>query len=89
MIGEIEDRTATAPEALAAAERIASVRRVLGDLALEERLVLWGAYVEGRDRATLAAQFGWPVGTLNRKLTRAREAFRQAARRRGFDGALP
>jgi RNA polymerase sigma-70 factor (ECF subfamily) len=71
------------------AEEHAQVRAVLADLSLQQRSLLWAAYVEGMDRATLAEMLGLPMGTLGHRLTRARQAFEKAASRRGLSGALP
>jgi RNA polymerase sigma factor (sigma-70 family) len=89
VLAGLEDPAPSAPQALHEAERTEAVRVILQELALEQRLLLWAAYVEGCDRATLASRFGWPQGTLNRRLTQAREAFRQAALARGLEGVMP
>lgn len=83
------DPAPSVPARLQRVEREAAVQALLQALDLEERLLLWSAYVDGCSRDALAARFGWPVGTLNRKLTRARAAFRAMAEQRGFPGALP
>ncbi len=69
------DAEPLADEGIAAEERAAAVRRVLQGLELEDRTVLWLAYVEGVSRAGLAETLGWSEGTVNRRLTRARAAF--------------
>jgi RNA polymerase sigma factor (sigma-70 family) len=71
------------------AEEHAQVREILADLPLQQRSLLWAAYVEGQDRATLAELFGLAPGTLGHRLTRARQSFAQAALRRGLSGELP
>ena len=88
-LAALHDPTPSVPEALEGLERRALVTAILQDLRLEDRLLLWGAYVDGCDRLGLAHRFGWPVGTVNRRMTRARRAFREAARGRGIAGDLP
>jgi RNA polymerase sigma factor (sigma-70 family) len=66
------------------AERLAAVQAVLGALTLEERTLLWHAYVDGCTRAEIAERTGLSVGTLNRRLTHARERFGKEATRRGL-----
>ena len=86
------DETYPAPradEALEHAERIREIRAVLEEMRLEDRLVLWHAYVDGRTRAQIGGLLGWPEGTVNRKLTRARERFRKGAQRRGLAPLWP
>jgi RNA polymerase sigma factor (sigma-70 family) len=73
-----------ADEALMDAERAALVRRVLGELPLEERAALWMAYVEGLSRAEIAELTGWPIGTVNRRLAAARASFAGRAARVGL-----
>lgn len=70
-----------------AAERSAAVGRILAALPLEDRALLTLAYVEERSRDEIALALGMPLGTVNRRLTQAREAFRKRAAARGLDGA--
>jgi RNA polymerase sigma-70 factor, ECF subfamily len=71
-------------EALEEAQRTDQVQAVLRALDLEERGLLWHAYVDGRTRPQLAEIMGWSEGTVNRRLTEARARFREEAQRRGL-----
>lgn len=72
------------PETIEGAERLEQIRQVLKGMNLEDRTLLWHAYVDGRTRAQIAELTGWAEGTLNRRLTRARKRFRTEAERRGL-----
>lgn len=76
--------TPSAPEAIEGAERLHEIRQILQTMPLEDRTLLWHAYVDGRSRAQISELTGWAEGTLNRKLTRARKRFRNEAERRGL-----
>jgi RNA polymerase sigma factor (sigma-70 family) len=85
--GETPDPASDAPspqDDLERAERDAVVRSVLQTLSLDDRSILWWAYVEGESRSRIAERTGWPEGTVNRRLTSARAAFSAAATRRGL-----
>lgn len=69
-----------------AAEREHAVRQILAALPLDDRALLTCAYVEGRSRDQIAAELEMPLGTVNRRLTRARVAFRAKAEALGLDG---
>ena len=73
-----------AEDALVNAERLADTRVVLQSLALDDRVLLWLAYVDQRTRSQISEDLGWPVGTVNRRLTQARKRFRREAARRGL-----
>ncbi len=74
---------------LALSERARLVRRILHQMSLERRQLLWLAYVEGLRRAEICAQLGLSLGSLNRKMTRARADFERRARRLGLEeGAI-
>ena len=73
-----------AEERLLADERAREVQDVLQALPLDERTVLWHAYVDRRTRAHIAQLTGWSQGTVNRRLTRARKRFRTLAHERGY-----
>lgn len=75
---------ASVPEAIEGAQRMEEIREILKGMPLEERSLLWHAYVDGRSRAQIAELTGWAEGTLNRRLTRARKRFRTEAARRGL-----
>ncbi|MBX2802199.1 MAG: sigma-70 family RNA polymerase sigma factor [Myxococcales bacterium] len=76
--------TPCAHEALEAHERDAAIRHVLERLSLEERTMLWHAYVERRTRPQIATLMNLPTGTVNRLLTQARRVFRAEAERIGL-----
>ncbi|MCB9777540.1 MAG: sigma-70 family RNA polymerase sigma factor [Alphaproteobacteria bacterium] len=61
-----------------------AVKQVLDRLPLDQRRLLWLAYVEGATRSELAEHLGLPEGTVNRRLTAARAAFDAAARAAGL-----
>jgi RNA polymerase sigma factor (sigma-70 family) len=71
-----------------AAERVERVSRILAVLPMDQRGLLFLAYVEGLSRPDLAEQLGVPLGTVNRRLTAARAAFADAARALDLDGAV-
>ena len=75
-------------EQLAQTERLDLVQRVLHALDLDDRALLWDAYVEGSTRAQIAERVGLPVGTVNRRLTQARQRFRQEAIRLGLGDTI-
>lgn len=82
-----DDRPCPAPDAharLEGAQRVARIREVLQQLSLEERTLLWHAYVDRRTRRELAELMGIPEGSVNRMMTRARQHFRAEAERRGL-----
>jgi len=60
-------------------ERLERVAQALDAMKLEQRRLLWLVYVEGWSRRDAAALLGIPEGTLNRRLTKARGAFVEAA----------
>jgi RNA polymerase sigma factor (sigma-70 family) len=70
-------------------EQLRLVQAVLDTLPAEDRALLWAAYVDEHDRASLAQLFGMPEGTLGRRLTRARKRFEEACRGHGVTGVLP
>lgn len=74
----LADPTPSVPEQLAARDGLAEVMVALDALPSGTRKLLWRAYVDGVSRADLAQEFHLPVGTLNRRLTDARDAFRRA-----------
>jgi RNA polymerase sigma-70 factor (ECF subfamily) len=78
--------TRSAEQEIHAAERSEGVGRILAVLPLEDRAVLTLAYLEDHSRDQIAAALDLPLGTVNRRLTRAREAFRRRAEARGLDG---
>ncbi len=65
-------------------DRMAAVQQVLHKLRVEDREVLWLTYAEGMRRLDVAEVLDVPIGTLNRRLTRARARFETAARRAGL-----
>lgn len=75
-------------EALVRSEQLALVQGILASLPLEQRSLLWAAYVEKMDRARMSDVFALAPGTLGRKLTGARRAFERACRARGQLGEL-
>lgn len=75
--------------ALQEVERDLLVAEVLRALPLEQRTLLWHAYVDGRTRGQLAEITGEPEGTVNRRLTEARRRFREEAARRGLQPMHP
>lgn len=86
--GDLERRQSadTNPDdSYASSERAHSVQQALELLSPEHRQLLWLCYVEGQTRRELVALLGIPEGTLNRRLTAARRAFEQVARRHGLD----
>lgn len=72
---------------LCEAERTQLVRQVLAAMPLQDRELLTLAYVEERTREQIASALSLPLGTVNRKLSLAREAFRKRALARGVDFA--
>lgn len=76
--------TPSAPDSIEGAERMEQIRQILQVLTLEDRTLLWHAYVDGRSRAQIIELTGWAEGTLNRRLSRARKRFRAEATRRGL-----
>ena len=71
-------------DSLLGQERHTEIRAVLQALPQRSRMLLWHAYVDNRSRADIAALTGWSLGTVNRRLTQARQHFRTEAERRGL-----
>ncbi|MEO0604302.1 MAG: sigma-70 family RNA polymerase sigma factor, partial [Myxococcota bacterium] len=86
---ENPDPTPSVVEVLEGHERNAVVRDILQALPLEERTLLWHAYVDRRTRAEIADLTGLSEGTVNRRLTQARGGFRAEADRRGLSPESP
>lgn len=63
-----------------------AVRAILDRLPEADRLLLWLAYAEGATREEIAVHLGLSIGTLNRRLTRSRQAFDRLAREHGLGG---
>ena len=73
------------PDALhGRAEEIRQVAAVMDRLDPESRDLLWLRYGEELSRREMLEVLGWAEGSLNRKLSRARAAFAQQARRLGL-----
>jgi len=72
-------------DAYASNERARAVQQVLDLMSPDHRQLLWLSYVEGQTRREMVALLGIPEGTLNRRLTAARRAFEQVARKHGLD----
>ena len=67
------------PEAaLASKETRASITRVLGGMATEERTVIVLAYREGLSQSEIAERLGWPLGTVKTRTRRALRRLRDA-----------
>ncbi len=84
---EPAEQVEPAPDASLALDRhrrLARVRAVLDELPLADRELLVLHYMEGLSRAEIGRQLGMAEGTLNRRMTRARRRFEDAARRRGL-----
>ncbi|MEN0061916.1 MAG: sigma-70 family RNA polymerase sigma factor [Myxococcota bacterium] len=84
----MDRRPSEAPSAYAGierAERASQVREILQQLSLEERTLLWHAYVDRRTRPEIAELMGLSQGTVNRLMTSARRCFRVEAERRGLE----
>ncbi len=83
---ERQESTGASPDdSYESSERSQAVQQALEALPPEHRQLLWLCYVEGQTRRELVDLLGIPEGTLNRRLTAARRAFEEVARRHGLD----